>query len=76
MKRYIFPFLLCALLAGANTFAQQAKTITGSFKGAHTKSAKGADVNYSLTLSTAKDKLSLTSNSNDEMFFSDIRHTV
>jgi len=73
MKRNLFPFLMFVLLLGVNqTFAQQAKIITGTFKAPIPTrlDTKQADVNYTMTLSAAKDKLDIVSNSTDKTFFS------
>ena len=72
MKRYIFPLILFVLLPGVNkTYAQQAATVTGSFKAPITTrlDMSQTTVNYTMTLSAAKDKLSIVSNSNDKTLF-------
>jgi len=73
MKRKLFPFLMLVLLLGINkTFAQQAKTVTGTFKAQVAKcpAVKLIDVNYTMTISPAKDNLTIETKSADEALFS------
>src|ERR1022692_4177648 len=73
MKHCIFPFLLFVLLLDVSkTNAQQGATVTGSFKCHATGrlDPKQTNVNYIMTLSAAKDNLSIATNSDDKTFFS------
>ena len=72
MKRYIFPLLLLVLLPGVNkTYAQHTTAVTGSFKAPITTrlDMSQTTVNYTMTLSATKDKLSIASNSHDKTLF-------
>ena len=70
MKRHIFPLLLFVLLLAVNkTNAQQATTITGSFKAPVASPAyRLIDVNYTMTISPGKDKVSIETKSSEAAF--------